>query len=170
MQEATPSDSRADAFQLSLRVRHPSMDPAEISRTFNIEPEHSFRAGGPRSSSTGVASASVHSESYWLGVLKPTSRLAELPGLSQPADHWTKVAQRQIAVATRSLGWALSLSTSLFLGTHADVLRRIRSEGGEVTLLVTVASGDVGSFTLAPEASRILGDLGIAVEFELASE
>jgi hypothetical protein len=78
--EARLSKPDPERFQLSLRIRHPSMDPADISRTLKIEAEHSSRAGGPRTSSTG------------------------------------------------------------------------------------------NSFTLAPEASQLFGDLGIAVEFELASE
>jgi len=49
--KATPQ-----AYQLSLRIRHPSMDPADISRALNIEAEHSFRAGDSRvrRSATGV--------------------------------------------------------------------------------------------------------------------
>ena len=35
-------------FQLSLRIKHPSMDPANISKELGIEPEHSFRAGQSR--------------------------------------------------------------------------------------------------------------------------
>jgi len=34
-------------FQLSLRIRHPSIDPEEISKGLGIEPEHTFRAGQP---------------------------------------------------------------------------------------------------------------------------
>ncbi|HTW38185.1 MAG TPA: hypothetical protein VMD49_06420 [Steroidobacteraceae bacterium] len=93
------SEPTADAFQLSLRIRHPSMDPAEISSALNLRPEHSFRAGGPCSSSTAAATGAVHRESYWLGVLNPLAHFSEL---LLPAD------------------------------------RRIRSEGGEVALLVTI--------------------------------
>jgi hypothetical protein len=50
-------------FQLSLRIKHPSMDPANISKELGIEPEHSFRAGQSRRSKTGVAPAAVHTES-----------------------------------------------------------------------------------------------------------
>jgi hypothetical protein len=31
-----------------VRIRHPSIDPADLSREFKIEPEHSFRAGDAR--------------------------------------------------------------------------------------------------------------------------
>jgi hypothetical protein len=165
--EARLSKPDREPFQLSLRIRHPSMDPADISRTFKIEAEHSFRAGGPRTSSTGSATASVYSESYWLGVLKPVGPLVDV---SFPGDQRSQIAQKQLAQATRSLTWALALRTSRFFTPHKDFLRRVRSEGGEATLLVTIYNGEVSSFTLAPGASQLLGELGIAVEFELASE
>lgn len=65
------SNPRASPFQRSLRVRHPSLDPAEISRQLRMKAEHCFRAGDPRLSRSGLAPASVHAESYWLGALNP---------------------------------------------------------------------------------------------------
>lgn len=65
------SDPRTSPFQLSLRVRHPSLDPAEISRQLRTKAEHSLCAGDPRLSRSGLAPASVHTESYWLGALNP---------------------------------------------------------------------------------------------------
>src|SRR5215469_1766175 len=61
----------SEPFQLSLRIRHPSVDPDELSREFSIEAAHCFRAGDPRPSRTGIAS--VHPESYWLGALSTAS-------------------------------------------------------------------------------------------------
>jgi hypothetical protein len=161
------SKSDSEHFQLSLRVRHPSMDPVDLSRAFKIEAEHSFRAGGSRPSSSSGAPASVHAESYWLGVLKPIGPLVDI---SFPEDRQSQIAQRQLAATTKSLNWALNLRTSRFLHTHADFLRRIRSEGGNVAFLVTIYTGEASTFTLAPEVSQILGNLGIAVEFELESK
>lgn len=155
-----------EQFRLALRVRHPSMDPAELSQAFGIEPEHSFRAGDSwGASSVKTTGSRVHPESYWLGQLNPTGRRLPLglPILGDP-----KIVQRQVAAFTRSLSWALSLGCTWFFKTHADLLRRVRSEGGEVALLVTIYSAD--SFSLPPVLSQILGQLGITIEFELASE
>src|SRR5277367_6492176 len=150
-------------FELSLRIRHPSMDPAELSRELALEAEHSFRAGEPRRSRGDATSASVYGESYWLGTLDPTS---------WPADAWFSVhADLDFAVrelrksATRSLGWALSFSARRFLRAKA-LFERIRSEGGQVTVLVTRSSA-LESFTMPPEVSRMFGDLGITLEFDL---
>lgn len=152
-----------EAFRLALRVRHPSMDPDELSRAFGIEPEYSFRAGSVRSSRSGAKTASVHPESYWLGELNKTGQ-----ALDQSFPGALQIAERQLEAARNSLSWALSLTCMRVLKPHVDLLRRIRSEGGEVTLLVTIYTNDVGDFNVPPEASRACGELGIAIEFELA--
>jgi len=157
------SDSRP--FQLSLRIRHPSMDPADLSREFKIEAEHCFRAGDPRRHRSGVAPASVHAESYWLGAIDPSQWPGDI--LSFPGVARLQMAQEQLrASATNSFGWALSLCATWFLHSHAELLRRIRADGGEISLLVALSTAEVGSFSLAPEVSRAFGELGITVEFE----
>jgi hypothetical protein len=153
-------------FQLSVRIRHPSMDPAELSHAFKIQPEHCFRAGEPRTSGASRANAAVHTESYWLGVLKPGVQLAELGFFFDHRSHL--IAEKQLAATFKSLGFALSLTATRFFSPQAALLRRVRSEGGEVTLLVSIYNPEAVSFTLAPEVSQRLGELGVGVEFELA--
>jgi len=151
-------------FQFSLRIRHPSIDPAELSREFGVEPEHAYRAGDQRALRSVAAQPTVHTESYWLASLDPFDwpQDTSFPGHAR----LQLVMEHLRQAATDSFGWALSLSAGQFLRLHADLLRRIASEGGQVTLLVALSASEVGSFTLMPEVSRILGDLGIAVEFE----
>lgn len=151
-------------FQFSLRIRHPSIDPAELSREFAVEPEHSYRAGDQRALGSVAATPSVRAESYWLASLDPF----DWPQDISCAGHATlKLALEHLRqTVTDAFGWALSLSASRFLRLHAELLRRIASEGGEITLLLALVASEVGSFTLMPEVSRIIGDLGIAVEFE----
>jgi hypothetical protein len=157
--------SDSEPFQLSLRIRHPSLDPEELSREFSIEAAHCFRAGDPRASRSGIAS--VHPESYWLGALNTANWPADV---SFPKSRRRPTAQERVGmVATRSLGWALSLSARFF-SAHAEMLRRIRAEGGQVSLLVTAPPGEVSGFSLAPAASRVFSDLGIALEFEFTSD
>src|SRR5690242_6468018 len=103
------SETSVEHFQLSVRIRHPSMDPAELSEAFKIRPEHCFRAGEPRSSSSGRVTGALHSESYWLGILKPSAQLAELGYSSDQRSHL--IAQKQLAATFKSLSFALSLTT-----------------------------------------------------------
>lgn len=160
-------ESAPPAFQLSLRVRHPSVDPADLSREFMIEAEHSFRAGTPRRSATGVESVAAHSESYWLGVLKPSGTVIDVSFPGHAGSEW---AQEQLTAVRNSLSGQLSLTTSRFLRTHAELLRRLRTEGGEIALLVTISSSEVNSFTLPAETSQLFGEMGVSLEFELAGE
>jgi hypothetical protein len=153
-------------FELSLRVRHPSMDPAEVSRELALEAEHSFRAGEPRRSRSETTAVSVYGESYWLATLDPTS---------WPAEAWFSgytdldLAVREIRASTsRSLGWALSLSARRLLRARA-LFERIRQEGGQVSLLVGL-SPELESFTVPPDVSRMFSDLGVTLEFDLSSD
>ena len=158
-------ESDSEPFQLSLRIRHPSLDPEELSREFSIEAAHCFRAGDPRASRSGIAS--VHPESYWLGALNTTNWPADV---SFPKSRRRSGGEEHLGVvATRSLGWALSLSTRFF-NAHAETLRRIGAEGGQVSLLITAPPGEVSGFSLAPAVSRVFSDLGIALEFEFTSD
>ena len=162
------SDSAPRAFQLSLRIRHPSMDPAELSREFKIEAEHSYRAGDPRSLRSGIATASVHSESYWLGVLDPGKWP---PDISFPGHPKLQImAEHLRATATDSFTWALSLGTTGFFRKHAALLQRINSEGGQISVLVALSAGEVGGFNLMPQVSVALGNFAVTVEFEFTDQ
>ena len=156
----------SEPFQLSLRIRHPSLDPEELSRELNIEAAHCFRAGDPRASRSGIAS--VHPESYWLGALNTASWPVDVtfPGVERVA---ASEEERIGVVAKRSLGWILSLSTRFF-SAHAATLRRIRAEGGQMSLLITAPDGSLSGFSLAPAVSRVFSELGITLEFEFTSD
>ena len=92
------------------------------------------------------------------------------PALEMPSRQVRIGAEEHLGVvATRSLGWVLSLSTRFF-SAHAETLRRIGAEGGQVSLLITAPPGEVSGFSLAPAVSRVFSDLGIALEFEFTSD
>ena len=166
----------ARPFELTLRIRHPSIDPDEISRELQLEPEHSFRAGEPRESSSGIAAAAVHAESYWLAALDPNSfsvgALAgfDFPKRSRFGPSASESKDGPRAMLTNSLGLALTLGTIHFLRGHADFVRRVQSEGGEVALIVELPSESAHSFTLTPQVTKVLSELGVAVDFEFTNE
>jgi len=158
-----PSDP--EPFQLSLRIRHPSVDPDELSREFSIEAAHCFRAGDPRLSRSGIAS--VHPESYWLGALNTASWPVDV---TSPRIRRLLASQERMGVvATRSLGWTLALSTRFF-SAHAQTLRRLVAESGQVSLLITAPASEVSGFSLAPAVSRVFSQLSITLEFEFTGD
>jgi hypothetical protein len=153
-------------FQLSLRIKHPCMDPAAISKELGIEPEHSFRAGEPRHSKSGLAPGAVHTESYWLAPLDPASWLATMP--FEPLRNLS-ISQNIIDIAVaRNPAWALGLCAARFNKAHCAWLQKIRSEGGEISLLVTLSTA-VNTFSLQPQVSRMFGEMGITLEFEITT-
>jgi len=168
MQPKALTNSPDAAFALALRIRHPSLDPAALSQELGMEPTHSFRAGQPRASRSDPVAASVHAESYWLGAMDRSAWLSDtwLSG-SGPLESAVKRRGRS---AWKSLGSALVMATRSLVLRHAPLFKRIRDEGGQVSLLVSLSPLAVGSFSVPPEVSRILGDLGITVEFELTGD
>src|SRR6201996_8974462 len=69
MQVRKRSSAQVTPYQLSLHVRHPSVDPAEISQELGLEATESFRAGEPRQSRSGLAATAVHGETELVAVL-----------------------------------------------------------------------------------------------------
>ncbi len=166
--EAGRASQQVYPFQLSLRIRHPSIDPESISRELQIEPEHSFRAGDRREAARSLTATPTHVESYWLATLDPATLLlgtglALAPDIS-PHRH---VIAHTHAIAFAVLDSALIVLTNSVLRRHAEFFRRMQSEGGEVRLIVAVSARKTRGFTLTPHLSRALSDLRIPVDFEL---
>jgi hypothetical protein len=144
------------------------MDPAVISKELGIEAEHCFRAGQSRHSRSGVAPAAVHTESYWLAPLNVASWFGKA---SLPEPFSLAISQTDIdAAIARNLAGALGMCALRFKSAHAALLQAIRSEGGEASVLVTFSPADVDTFNLPPQVSRIFGELGITLEFELTND
>lgn len=155
-------------FQLSLRIKHPSMDPADISKELGIKPEHSFRAGQPRQSKSGLLPASVYAESYWLARLNPASWIGSPPFAEQL--NLAIIQEHIDAAIARNLTGALSMCAGHFNKAHAAWLQAVCSAGGEIGLLVTLSPAAGNTFSLPPQLSRMFGDLGITLEFEITND
>ena len=161
--EARRASQPSYPFQLSLRVRHPSIDPASISRELQIEPEHSFRAGEPRESARSDAATPVHVDSYWLATLDLSTLLLGTAETALVAE----VGRHTHAVAFTALDTALTILTGSVLRRHAQFFHRMQSEGGEVRLIVAISARKSRGFTLTPQLSKALSELRIPVDFEL---
>jgi hypothetical protein len=135
------------SFAMSLRVRHPNLDPALLTETLHLEPLHCWRAGEPRRSATGAALGGEHRESYWS---------APLPGEG---------------VGAAAFPLELFLGSQLVqLNRHREFLSRLQDESAQISLLIELAPVESGVLTLSPSVSRKLADLNIEVEFQFVSE
>ena len=55
----------AYTYAVTLRARHPTVDPAILTKTLKLDPAHSWKAGDPRLSQTGAPLGGQHRDSYW---------------------------------------------------------------------------------------------------------
>jgi hypothetical protein len=163
------AETSEPAFELAFRIRHPSMDPAELTRELKLEPTHTFRAGQPRETRGTRLPASVHTESYWLATL---DLAAWTSGMWPPADMGkdSDLAKPLRSPAWIDLGMALAMTARVLVRSHAALFEKVRAEGGEVCLLISISPGATSSFSLAASVCQVFGDLGINIEFEFAEE
>jgi hypothetical protein len=135
------------AYAMSLRVRHPNVDPALLTETLHLEPLHSWRMGEPRRSVTGAVLGGEHRDSYWS---------APLPG-------------QAVGAAAFPLEMFLGQQLVQF-NRHREFLARLQTDGGQISLLIEVTPVENGVLTLSCATARKLADLNIEVEFQFVSE
>lgn len=132
-------------FIMSLRIRHPRIDPTEITQALHIEPQHMWRAGDIRRDSAGDEIGGIHRESYWMG------RLMTKPELAR--DH--------VGVESEILRTLGTLRRSF------DFLERLKEEGGSAELHISLYAREEFRLELLPESLSLLGRLGLAVALEV---
>ena len=132
-------------FTMSLRIRHPDVEPADITSALGIEPEHSWRAGEPRRNASGQALEGAYRESYWMGRLMAEPRLAS----------------DDVSVESEVLRTLAQLRKSF------TFLSSLKLEGAVTELLVSIfARGDF-RLEFLPESLALLGRLGFTVSFDI---
>jgi hypothetical protein len=150
--DGEPSDCRARGgsmseyeFTISLRIRHPRIDPATITRMLAIEPQHTWQAGAARRGTAGEALEGVYRESYWMG------RLMEEPQLSSAQVSVESVLLQTLAHLRRSQGF----------------LEQLHAEGGVAELYVTLFAREDFRLELSAQSLALLGRLGLAVALDV---
>jgi hypothetical protein len=137
-----------DNFTVSLRIRHPTIDPAEITRTLGIEPQHSWKAGESRRAAQGQRLEGSYRESYWIGEFRELD--AGLRGV----------------VATE----AVLLQAVVLLRRSQPFLTRLQSEGATVELFVEVVGSTEFTLGLSPQLLSLLSKAGLAVVLNVHAE
>ncbi len=137
-----------DTFTVSLSIRHPSIDPREITRALGFEPQHSWKAGDARRTAQGRLLDGTYHESYW------TSEFRELD------------ASLRGVVETE----AVLLQAVVQLRRSQPFFSRLQSEGATVELLVEVVGGSELAFTLSPQLISMLARSGFSVVLKVHGE
>jgi len=134
-------------FTVSLRIRHPTIDPATITATLGIQPQHAWKAGEPRCDPTGAQLGGAHHDSYWL------ARLMDEP-------------QRSSGDVSAE---AMILKTLTLLRREQAFLDRLSAEGGVAELLVSLHARTDFRLDLPSDSLTLLGRLHLAVALEVHS-
>ena len=128
-------------FTISLRIRHPTIDPRRITDALSREPQHTWQAGEPRRDPEGRGLDGVYRESYWTG------RLMDQPQLSSGENSVETVLIQVLDHLRRA---------------HA-LLDQLNAEGGVVELDVSLFSRGSFKLELSPELVAGFGRLRTAI-------
>jgi hypothetical protein len=129
-------------YKISLRFRHPSLDPVHITSALGFTPSRCWRAGEPRHTPKGTPLGGNYSHSYW------TARFAE--------GRWPG----------RSLAEAMSDLVDQ-LQARKDFFRQISSGGGKAELFVGWFFEGRGGVVFDCDLLSRMADLGIDLSLDI---
>jgi Domain of unknown function (DUF4279) len=132
-------------FTVSLRIRHPTVDPATITAALGIEPQHTWRAGQPRRDPAGAELGGAHHDSYWMG------RLMDEPQLSSDSNSVEGVI----------------LKTLTNLRRAQSFLKQLNAEGGVAELHVSLYARDDFRIELPSDSLTLLARLHLTVALDV---
>lgn len=132
-------------FTMSLRIRHPEMDPGLITKTLGLQPQHSWRAGDGRRDAAGDMRQGNYRESYWMCGL-----------MLHP-----KLSTESIGVESELLQVLTSLQGSF------SFLQALHASGGASEVHVSIFASEAFRIELLAEMASMLGRVGIAMTIEV---
>jgi hypothetical protein len=134
-------------FTIALRVRHPTVEPEQITQALGLEPQHKWRAGDVRRGPAGEALEGTYRESFWMANL-----MAEPQFVSEPLLLETSLLQA-LAKLRRSF----------------QFLSELKAEGGVAELQVSIFARKAFKLELLAESLALLGRLGLDVVLDVQS-
>ncbi len=132
-------------FTVSLRIRHPTIDPATITATLGIQPQHTWRAGQPRCDPAGAELGGEHHDSYWMG------RLMDEPQLSSDSVSVERVILKTLGQLRRAQSF----------------LEQLNAEGGVAELLVSLYAREDFRLEFPSDSLTLLGRMHLEVALEV---
>jgi hypothetical protein len=132
-------------FTISLRIRHPTVDPGRITEALGILPQHTWKAGDRRRDPAGVQLEGDYRESYWM------ARLMEQPQLSSGTLSVETVLVRTLDQLRRS---------------HA-FLKQLNADGGVAELQVSLYARQNFRLELIAASLTLLARLGLAIALDV---
>jgi len=132
-------------FTITLRIRHPDIDPARITAVLGINPQATWKKGDSRISPEGDRLQGERGESYWTGRLMPTPELS---------SEFSSVEAELLKILAQ-------------LRKSNEFLLELRSAGATSELHVSLFSRQEFRLDLSPSTLELLGRLGLAIALEV---
>jgi hypothetical protein len=132
-------------FTVSLRIRHPNIEPSRITETLGIQPQHTWKAGERRRDPACGDRTGAYRESYWMG------RLMDEPQLSS----------RETSVES------VLLQTLTQLRRSQPFLEQLNADGGAAELSVSLLAHEDFRLELSADSMALLGRLGLSVALDV---
>ena len=132
-------------FSVSLRLKHPNMDPAIITRELHRRPTRAWKAGDARRTPSRTELPGHYRETYWYRRLTPG-------GISSSKGA--------------TLEAYLARLRSRFQG-DARFFRRVRGGGGNAELFVGIFGRKNYGFELPAPLIADLGRIGLSLSFDI---
>jgi hypothetical protein len=82
-------------FSVSIRIRHPSADPVDLTKHIGMQPQHCWRAGDRRPASAEGSRLGTYRETYWLAELSVPSLPGERPEPPPSVERMLALAMHQ---------------------------------------------------------------------------
>ena len=132
-------------FTMSLGVRHPHIDPAQITRALGLQPQHVWRRGDDRRDQAGSVLGGAHRDSYWICDFTQAEELSgERTGVESELA-------RILDTLRRASGF----------------MQELNHGGGAVELFICIFAHSDFRIELLAEEAALLGRLGINVAIEI---
>ena len=135
-------------YTVSLRIRHPSIDPRELTKKLGFTPQYSWCAGERKRDASSDAGDARYRETYWLGRL-PTEAIEAIPDL--PVDN--------------ALMFAL-----LRIQRSQAFWNRLLTEGGTARLIIEIFGAEDFTLDLSPSTLAMLARCRVSISVDVHTE
>jgi hypothetical protein len=143
-------------YTVSLRIRHPSIDPEELTEKLGFAPHYSWRAGDPKRDASGEPGEGTYRETYWFG---------RLPSMSLGTIADTPLG----AIPDLPLEGAIMLAL-LRLQRADEFWSALVASGGTARVIVEIYGGRDLTLDLSPPTLAMLARLGLAISVDVHTE
>jgi Domain of unknown function (DUF4279) len=132
-------------YMLSLRVKHPDMDPRTITKTLRRKPTRAWKAGERRQTPKGTPLEGLYKESYWyVRLLRGGEASSEGTLLEDYLEHFASKLSR-----------------------HAEFFQRVRSEEGRAEIFIGMYGARNYGFELPPTLLNAFSTIGLSLTFDI---